>query len=199
MPSLDYIFSSVHVKNLSPTAPQKDARPRGRLKRLPFNIHKTVMTTHVVSPFKVAQNASLTPLYGGNYYIHQMSHYPPPPPQHKKCFKPSDHLMYILKKLKGGLHTRGSPPPPPPPPETLTTNRAPGPTQETQKTCLYRSHLLHIIKTLFEKKELSVKSGNYNYGTVRNDYSTTTWNVITQYHVNSVLKVRIYSSSIVMR
>ena len=65
-PSLDYIFSSVHVKNLPPTAPQEDAWPRSRLERLPLNIHKTVMTTHVVSPFRVAQNAALTPLYGGN-------------------------------------------------------------------------------------------------------------------------------------
>ena len=132
-PSLDYIFSSVHVKNISPTAPQEDAWPRCRSERLPLNIHKTVMTTHVMSPFRVAQNAALTPLYGRNCYIHQMSH--SPPPQHKKCFKPSDHLMYILNIWKGGLHTGGSPPPPS---ETLTTNRAPGPTQENQKKCLYQ-------------------------------------------------------------
>ena len=37
---LDYISSSVHVKNLPPTAPQEDAWPRGRFKRLPLNIHK---------------------------------------------------------------------------------------------------------------------------------------------------------------
>ena len=115
------------------------------------------------------------------------------------CFKPSDHLMYILKNLKRGASTQEAPPPPPPPPETLTTNRAPGPTQETQKTYLYRYIYYISQKDYFEKKKSSVKSGNYNYGTVRNDYSTTTWNVITQYHINSVLKVCIYSSSIVMR
>ena len=39
VPSLDYIFWSVHVKNLSPTAPQEDAWPRCRPERLPLNIH----------------------------------------------------------------------------------------------------------------------------------------------------------------
>ena len=71
--SLDYISSSVHVKNLPPTAPQEDAWPRCRSERLPLNIHKTVMTTRAVSPFRVAQKAALTPLYGGNCYIQQMS------------------------------------------------------------------------------------------------------------------------------
>ena len=37
---LDYISSSVHVKNLPPTAPKEDAWPRGRHERLPLNIHK---------------------------------------------------------------------------------------------------------------------------------------------------------------
>ena len=83
--SLDYISSSVHVKNLPPTVPQEDAWPRGRSERLPLNIHKTVMTMRAVSPLRVAQNAALTPLYGGNCYIHQMSHYPPP--QHKRALK----------------------------------------------------------------------------------------------------------------
>ena len=72
-PSLDYIFSSVHVKNLPPTEPQEDAWPRCRSERLPLNIHKTVMTTRAESSFRMAQNAALTPLYGGNCYIHQMS------------------------------------------------------------------------------------------------------------------------------
>ena len=37
--SSDYNFSSVHVKNLSPTALQEDARARCRCERLPLNIH----------------------------------------------------------------------------------------------------------------------------------------------------------------
>ena len=68
-----------------------------------------------------------------------------PPPQHKKCFKTSDHLMYNLNNVKGGLHTRGSPPPPP-----RKFNHQPGTrphTRNPKKTCLYRSDLLHIIKT----------------------------------------------------
>ena len=60
VPSLDYIFCSVHVKNLSPTAPQEDAWARCRSERLPLNIHATVMTTYKVTPFRVAQNAALT-------------------------------------------------------------------------------------------------------------------------------------------
>ena len=48
--SSDYIFSSVHVKNLPPTAPQEDAWARCRLERLPLNIHATVMTTYKVTP-----------------------------------------------------------------------------------------------------------------------------------------------------
>ena len=59
-PSSDYIFSSVHVKNLPPTAPQEDAWPRCRSERLPLSIHVTAMTTYKVSPFRVAQNAALT-------------------------------------------------------------------------------------------------------------------------------------------
>ena len=62
VPSLDYILSSVHVKNLSPTAPQEDAWPRCRSERFPLNIHATVMTTYKVSPFRVAQNTAPTPL-----------------------------------------------------------------------------------------------------------------------------------------
>ena len=58
--SSDYIFSSVHVKNLPPTAPREDAWARCRLERLPLNIHATVMTTYKVTPFRVAQNAALT-------------------------------------------------------------------------------------------------------------------------------------------
>ena len=38
-PSSDYSFSSVHVKNIWPTAPQEDAWPRCRSERLPLNIH----------------------------------------------------------------------------------------------------------------------------------------------------------------
>ena len=61
VPSLDYIFSSVHVKNLSPTPPQEDAWPICRSEHLPLlNMHATVMTTYKVSPFRVAQNAALT-------------------------------------------------------------------------------------------------------------------------------------------
>ena len=64
--SLDYISSSVHVKNLPPTAPQEDACPRGRSERLPLNIHRTVMTTRAVPPLRVAQKAALTTIQGGN-------------------------------------------------------------------------------------------------------------------------------------
>ena len=59
-PSLDYISSSVHVKDLPPTAPQEDAWARCRLERLPLNIHATVMTTYKVTPLRAAQNAALT-------------------------------------------------------------------------------------------------------------------------------------------
>ena len=52
--------------------------------------------------------------------IYIKCHITPPPPQHKKCFKTSDHLMYNLYNVKGGLHTRGSPPPPPPPPRKFS-------------------------------------------------------------------------------
>ena len=37
--SSDYRFSSVHVKNLTPTALQEDARARCRCERLPLNMH----------------------------------------------------------------------------------------------------------------------------------------------------------------
>ena len=70
VPSLDYIFSSVHVKNLSPTAHQEDVCPRCRSERLPLNIHASVMTTYKVSPFRVAQNAALTLLL----YIYTKCH-----------------------------------------------------------------------------------------------------------------------------
>ena len=48
--SSDYSFSSVHVKNLPPTAPSEDARARCRLERIPLNIHASVMTTYKVTP-----------------------------------------------------------------------------------------------------------------------------------------------------
>ena len=48
--SSDYSFSSVHVKNLPPTAPSEDARARCRLERLPLNIHASVMTIYKVTP-----------------------------------------------------------------------------------------------------------------------------------------------------
>ena len=50
--SSDYSFSSVHVKNLPPTAPQEDAWARWRLERLPLNIHASVMTTYKVTPLE---------------------------------------------------------------------------------------------------------------------------------------------------
>ena len=73
--SLDYISSSVHFKNLPPTAPQEDAWPRGCSERLPLNIHNTVMATRAVSPMRVVQNAAMTSHKGGNFYKHQMSHF----------------------------------------------------------------------------------------------------------------------------
>ena len=99
--SLDYIFSSVHVKNLPPTAAQEDAWPRCRSEHLPLNIHKTVMTTRAVSPFRVAQNAALTPLLGGNCYIHQMSH-------HNMGHNGHRINMYgVIMTLMGNLHILG--------------------------------------------------------------------------------------------
>ena len=73
--SLDYIFRSVPFKKPLPTAPQKDAWPRGRPKRLPLNIHETVMATLMSHTPKWSRMPHWHHRYGGNHiYIHQMSH-----------------------------------------------------------------------------------------------------------------------------
>ena len=145
--SSDYSFSSVHVKNLSPTPPKKTRGPdvAVSVSRLIFmRCHNNVQSD---TPQSSPECRTDSTIRAGNR-IYNKCH---TTPSSTTCFKPSDHLMYNLNNLNRGASIAEH--------SSSETNRQPGTRSHTRnpKNCMNR-YIYYIYKdTIMKKKRIISK------------------------------------------